>query len=61
MVNGWLPHNHMTFPCKICNNKNVNANDHAIQCNICRFWIHIECNNLKYIDYEYFQGNNDPW
>ena len=60
MVNGCLPQNHMTFPCKICN-KNVNDNDHAIQCDICDFWVHIKCNNLNYIDYKYLQGNNDPW
>ena len=34
MVNGCLPHNHMTFPCKICNNKNVNENDHAISISV---------------------------
>ena len=49
----------MTFLCKIFN-KNVNGNDHAIQCDICNFWVHIKCNNLNYIDYKYLQGNNDP-
>ena len=48
------------FPCKICN-KNVNDNDHAIQCDTCNFWVHIKCSNLNYIDYKYLQGNNDPW
>ena len=60
MVNGYLPQNHVTFPCIICN-KNVNDNNHAIQSDICNFWVHIKCSNLNYIDYKYFQGNNNPW
>ena len=60
MVNGCLPQNHLIFPCKICD-KNINDKDHAIQCDICNFWVHIKCNNLNYIDYKYLQGNNDPW
>ena len=50
----------MTFPCRICN-KNVNDNDHVIQCEICNFWVHIKCNNLNYIDYKYLQENSDHW
>ena len=60
MVNRCLPHNYLTFPCKICN-KTVNDHEYAIQCDICNFWIHIKCNNLNYINYKYLQGNNDPW
>ena len=48
------------FLCKICN-KNVNDNDHAIQCDICNFQVHIKRNNLNYIDYEYLQGKNNLW
>ena len=33
MVNGCLPENHMTIPCKIYS-KDVNDSDHAIQCDI---------------------------
>ena len=50
----------MTFPCRICN-KSVNDNDHAIQCDICNFWVHIKFHNLNYTDYKYLQGSNDPW
>ena len=50
----------MTLPCRICN-KNVNNNDHAIQCNISNFWVHIKCNNLNYMDDECLHGNNDLW
>ena len=52
MVTGYLSQNHMTLLCRICN-KNVNDNDHAIQCDICKFWLHIKFNNLHYIDYKY--------
>ena len=59
MVNGCLPQSHLTFPTKICN-KNVNDKDHAIQCDICNFWVHIKCNNLNCIDYKFLQGKKDP-
>ena len=36
MVNGCLPQSRITFPCKICN-KNVNDNNHVIQCDIVTF------------------------
>ena len=60
MVNGCLPQSYLMFPSKICN-KNINDKDHAIQCDICNFWVPIKCNNLNYIDQKYLQGNNDPW
>ena len=52
--------NHIVFPCRACN-KNVHVNDHAIQCDLCNFWIHIQCNNLNYVDYIYLQVSIDPW
>ena len=48
------------FPCKMCR-LNVNKNTKAIQCDLCKYWVHIQCNHLNYIDYKYFQGSNDPW
>ena len=48
------------FPCKVCG-KNVNDNDQAIQCDLCNYWIHINCNNFNYIDYKSLQNSNDPW
>ena len=59
MVKGFLPQNQRAFPCKIFN-ENVNGIDHAIQCDVCNFWVHIKCNSLNYIDYKYLQGNDDP-
>ena len=41
--------------------KNVNDNDRAIQCELCNYWIHINCNNLNYMDYKFFPNSNDPW
>ena len=55
MDNGCLPQTPVTFPLRICN-KNVNDNDHAIQCDICNFWLHIKFTNLNYIDFKYLQG-----
>ena len=26
-----------------------------------QFWVHVNCNNLNYIHYQYLHGNNDPW
>ena len=43
------------FPCKICEN-NVTNCDQAIQCDLCNSWVHIKCN-----DYKFLQNSNDPW
>ena len=48
------------FPCKLCP-KNVSDNDNAILCDLCQTWIHIKCNQLNYIDYQYLQGCSEPW
>ena len=48
------------FPCKLCP-KNVSNNDNAILCDLCQAWVHIKCNHLNYIDYNYLQGCNEPW
>ena len=48
------------FPSKICTN-NVTNCDQTIQCDLCNSWVHIEYNDLNYIDYKFFQNSNDPW
>ena len=50
----------INFPRKVCG-KNVNDNDRAIQCELCNYWVHINCNNLNYIDYKFLQNSQDPW
>ena len=51
--------NNTQFPCKMCR-LNVNKNAKAIQCDLSKCWVHIECTQLDYIDYKYFQSSNDP-
>ena len=50
----------INFPCKVCG-KNINDDDPAIQCELCNYWIHINCNNLNYNDYKSLQNSSDPW
>ena len=52
--------NNIQLRCKICR-LNVKKNARAIQCDLCKYWVHIQCNHLYYIDYKYFQGSNYPW
>ena len=52
--------NYPKFPCRICA-KNVYDKDKAAQCDICKFWIHIKCNNLNYLDYRYLQNCDESW
>ena len=46
-------------PSKICR-RNINENAKAIQCDLCKYWVHIECNRLNDMDYKYFQVSDDP-
>ena len=39
--------NNTQFPCKICK-LNVNKNAKEIQYDLCKYWVHIECNHLNY-------------
>ena len=50
----------ITFSCKNCKN-NVTNSSKAIQCDLCDSWVHIKCNDLDYIDYQFLQNSNDPW
>ena len=50
----------INIPCKVCG-KYVNDNDRSIQCELYNYWIHINCNNLNYIDYKFLQNSSDPW
>ena len=36
-------------------------NDDSIYCGKCNLWLHIKCNNLNFIDYQYLTENDDPW
>ena len=48
------------FPCRICT-KNVHDKDKAVQCDLCKLWIHMKCNNLNYLDYSYLQNCDESW
>ena len=52
--------NHPKFPCKICA-KSVHEKDKATQCDLRELWIHINCNNLDYLDYRYLQNCDKCW
>ena len=41
--------------------KNVKTCDKAICCDLCSKWIHIKCNNLNDLDYEYLKSNDKTW
>ena len=41
--------------------RNVHDKDKAVQCDLCKFWIHIKCNNLNYLDYRYLQNCDESW
>ena len=46
--------------CPFCE-KIVKTRDKAICCDLCIKWIHIRCNNLNDLDYEYFKNNDETW
>ena len=50
----------ITDPCGICK-KSVASNHRAIQCETCKFWIHIKCNNISPPEYKVYMGDDDPW
>ena len=52
--------NHPKFPCRICA-KNVHGKDKVVQCDLCKLWIHIKCNNLNYLDNRYLQNCDESW
>ena len=42
--------------CGICQ-KIINKNHRAIQCSLCKNWIHLKCNKLDKNDFEFFQNH----
>ena len=47
------------FPCSICTK--TNGDNDSKYCDKCNLWMNIKCNNLNFIDYQYLNGNYDPW
>ena len=33
----------------------------TMYCDKCNLWVHIKCNNLNFINYQYLNGNDYPW
>ena len=50
----------INFLCGICG-KSVNSNQKAINCDLCKFWVHIKCNGLNAKGYESLQRSDDQW
>ena len=50
----------MRFTCCFCK-LNVYDIAKAIFCDHCNEWIHINCNELNYSDYENLKTSNDIW
>ena len=46
------------FPCRVCC-KTVGAGHRAIECDICKSWVHIKCNKLEKNYYAFHQDNPD--
>ena len=46
--------------CPFCE-KIVNTRDKAICCDLRIKWIHVRCNNLNVLDYEYLKSNDETW
>ena len=44
------------FPCGVCS-KAVGVSHRAIECGLCKTWIHIKCNKFDQIDYKFYQDN----
>ena len=52
--------NHPKFRFSICA-KTVHDKNKAVQCDLCELWIHVKCNNLKYLDYKCLQDCDESW
>ena len=50
----------MIESCSFCNKK-VKCHQKAICCDLCNNWIHIKCNELNDLDYEYLNLNGNAW
>ena len=48
------------FPCSVCH-KYIGDIENSIFCDLCKSWVHINCNNFNYVDYQYLLGCSDPW
>ena len=48
------------FPCRVCH-KSIDDKENSIFCDLCKLWVHIKCNNLNYVDYQYLLGCSNPW
>ena len=55
-----LPHDPrvVEFPCGLCYNE-VNDNDPALICDMCKMWVHTTCNKISHRKYEYYQHNGE--
>ena len=50
----------IAFTCSICT-KAIGDNDDSLYCDRCNLWLYTKCKNLNFIDYQYLNGNDDPW
>ena len=50
---------HLKFPYSICN-KNVLANQKALQCDLCKTWTHIKCDGTSSVTYSQTISKRDP-
>ena len=40
------------FSCSVCH-KSIGDKENSVFCDSCKLWVHIKCNNLTYVDYQY--------
>ena len=48
----------IAFPCRVCC-KAVGVRHRAIECDLCKTWVHIKCNKLDQNDYQFHQDHPD--
>ena len=48
------------FPCSVCY-KSIGDKANSTFYDLCKLWVHIKCNILNYVDYQYLSGFSDSW
>ena len=48
------------FSCSVFH-KSIGNKENSIFCDLCKLWVHVTCNNLNFVDYQYLLGCYDSW
>ena len=49
------------YPFGVCEKSIDDSKESSFFCDLCNFWVHTKCNQLRFFDFQHIKACTEPW